>query len=868
MTYTKMAQSFLKLGGLLALLGMLVACGGNTAVSSPPTPIPLVTATPATTGQLPPTPTLNAVLQPVATQTAAEATAVAALPTVAVVAPDTGPVADPPRTIETNPESASTTETTSSSEPRPLGITPTPAPDLPPAERLAVAERAFFNGDSQRTASELTTALESGELTGEQESAALYLLGQAQADMGQIDTAVETFRAHLDSNAPNPRAHFFLGELNQQAGNCPTAISEYEAYLAAQPSMGAYVYPRIADCLENTADITAIYEQALNAPAHYLVEISLRRQLATRQLNASNFAAAIAQYERIRDLAQTEFTKGEMTYLIGTTYAQAGDLPNAYTAYQFGITNYPRAYESYLGLVQLVNAEQPVNEYQRGLVNFHAKSYQPSLEAFQRYLAANLTDYQPDTHLYLAWVYEALGDADNALLHLDKYLTVNPTDSATIGRYYTEKAELENRVVSTAVALTTLDQFITQHPDHSQIADARWRAAQFADRFEGNAVTGAQRYRRFAEQHPNHGNAAQAWFRAGVLAQQLGQLPDAVEAWQMATTYQYSEFAHAALLWLVTNLPAEEAQAYNAQISALLPLDYYAIRARDLVAGVPAYTPPARWNVTDFDEAAEQAEVEAWLRATFPLGENTAVGSTLDPTLANDPRLIRGTELWELGLKVEAKQELETLRIAYDKDPVASYQLALYFRDLGLYRSSIIAGSTVRWLAGATVYNAPRLLGRLAFPTYYADLITPSAERYGYDPLLHFALIRQESLFESFITSHAAAQGLGQVIPATGEFIAQRIQWPNYRNEDLFRPHINLIFASYYLDQQLAAFEGNKAAALSAYNAGPGNAQRWATTAGDNHDQYLETVDFAETRDYIRRIYEWHAAYKYLYSAE
>lgn len=851
------------LAGWLLMLG-LVACGGNTAVSAP-APTPLVTPTPATGGQLPPTPTLNAVLQPVATQTAAEATAVAALPTVAVVAPDTGPVAAPPRPAAT--ESNPTSTNSATSEPRPLGITPTPAPDLPPAERLAVAERAFFNGDSQRTASELTTALESGALTSEQEAAALYLLGQAQADLGQVDTAVSTFRAHLASNAPNPRAHFLLAQLNQQAGNCPTAITEYEAYLAAQPQMGAYVYPRLANCLENEADIIATYEQALNAPAHYLVEISLRRELATRHIAGGNFAAAIAQYERIRDLALTEFTKGEMTYLIGSSYAQAGDLPNAYAAYQFGVANYPRAYESYLGLVQLVNAGQPVDEYQRGLVNFHAKSYQPGLEAFQRYLAANLTDYQPDAHLYLAWIYEALGDADNALLHLDKFLATNPTDSTTIGRYYTEKAELENRVVSTAVALATLDQFITQHPDHPQIADARWRAAQFADRFNGDAVTGAQRYRRFAEQHPTHSNAAQAWFRAGVLAQQLGQLPEAVEAWQTAAEYN-DEFAHAALLWLVTNLPAEEAQAYHAQILALPPADYYALRARDLVAGVPAYAPPAQWNVTDFDEAAEQAEVEAWLREMFPLGENTAVSSTLDPTLASDPRLLRGTELWELGLKVEAKQELEALRIAYDQDPVASYQLALYFRDLGLYRSSIIAGSTVRWLAGVTIYDAPRLLGRLAFPTYYADLITPSAERYGYDPLLHFALIRQESLFESFIVSHAAAQGLGQVIPATGEFIAQRLQWPNYRNEDLFRPYINLIFASYYLDQQLAAFGGNKAAALSAYNAGPGNAQRWVATAGNNHDQYLETVDFAETRDYIRRIYEWHAAYRFLYSGE
>ncbi|MCA9981580.1 MAG: tetratricopeptide repeat protein, partial [Anaerolineales bacterium] len=608
-----------------------------------------------------------------------------------------------------------------------------------------------------RAASELTAALASGALTAAETGAALFLLGQAQADLGQTDTAVQTFRAQLGSPAPNPRSHFFLADLNQKAGNCAVAVTEYEAYLAAEPALGAYVYPRLANCLSDAGEITAVYEQALNAPANYLVEIANRRQLATRHLEAGNYAAAITQYATIRDLAQTEFTKGEMTYLIGNTYVLSGSVASGYDAYQLGVANYPRAYESYLGLVELVNAEQPVDEYQRGLVNFYAKSYQPSIDAFQRYLAANLTDYAPDTHLFLAWGYEAVGDVANALLHMDKFLATNPTDPETIGRYYTEKAELENRVVDTAVALNTLDEFIGQNPDHPLIPEARWRTAQFADRFMGDGEAGARRYRRYAEEHPSHEHAAEAWFRAGVLAQQAGQLPSAVEAWQTAATYE-DEFAHAALLWLVTHQSPAEVEAYSSQILALPRTDYYAIRARDLVAGVPAYAPSAKWNVTEFDEAAEQTEAEAWIRTTFGLGVDTAVSSTLSPALANDPRLLRGTELWALGLKTEAKQELEALRIAYDDDPVASYQLALYFRDLGLYRSAIIAGSNVRWLAGASIYDAPRLLGRLSFPTYYADLITPSAEKYGYDPLLHFALLRQESLFESFITSSAAAQ--------------------------------------------------------------------------------------------------------------
>jgi soluble lytic murein transglycosylase len=129
-------------------------------------------------------------------------------------------------------------------------------------------------------------------------------------------------------------------------------------------------------------------------------------------------------------------------------------------------------------------------------------------------------------------------------------------------------------------------------------------------------------------------------------------------------------------------------------------------------------------------------------------------------------------------------------------------------------------------------------------------------------------LIRQESLFESFARSSAAAQGLSQVIPDTGAYIAQRLDWPGYVNEDLYKPYVGIAFGAFYLDQQLDAFNGDAAVALSAYNAGPGNAARWFGQVTDDIDLYVETVDFSETRQYIERIYTGQAVYRYLYGEE
>jgi soluble lytic murein transglycosylase len=199
-------------------------------------------------------------------------------------------------------------------------------------------------------------------------------------------------------------------------------------------------------------------------------------------------------------------------------------------------------------------------------------------------------------------------------------------------------------------------------------------------------------------------------------------------------------------------------------------------------------------------------------------------------------------------------------------DALLSYQLALYFRDIGLYRSSILAAVTVLNLSGQTVFEAPRFMGQLAYPTYYADLILPLAERYDFDPRLQFSLVRQESLFESFARSGAAAQGLSQVIPDTGAYIANLLNWPNFVNEDLYKPYVGLNFGAFYLSQQLNTFDDHVHAALAAYNGGPGNAARWYDQAEGDLDLFVETVNFPETRLYIERIFVGFVIYDYLYA--
>jgi soluble lytic murein transglycosylase len=191
--------------------------------------------------------------------------------------------------------------------------------------------------------------------------------------------------------------------------------------------------------------------------------------------------------------------------------------------------------------------------------------------------------------------------------------------------------------------------------------------------------------------------------------------------------------------------------------------------------------------------------------------------------------------------------------------------------DLGLYREAIIASRQILNHAGlddAATLAAPIYFNRIRFGPYFGDLIMPEAASYGLDGLFLLSVVRQESLFEGFATSSAAARGLMQVIPSTGESIAGQLGWPEeYETRDLYRPLVSVRFGTYYLNSQQERFDGDLYAALAAYNGGPGNAIAWKELGADDPDLFLEIIRFAETHRYIQVIYEVFEIYKLLYAS-
>jgi soluble lytic murein transglycosylase len=194
------------------------------------------------------------------------------------------------------------------------------------------------------------------------------------------------------------------------------------------------------------------------------------------------------------------------------------------------------------------------------------------------------------------------------------------------------------------------------------------------------------------------------------------------------------------------------------------------------------------------------------------------------------------------------------------------YALAVRFRQLGANGLSLLCAARLLDLAPLDLRaGAPAYVVELSYPTYFPDLVQEEAETNSLDALLLYAIIRQESLFEPSALSYAGARGLMQVIPATGDWVAEQVGWPDYGADDLYRPYISVKFGAFYLSAALQYGGGNLMTALVGYNAGPGNARFWRQISGDDDDLYLEIITNSQPQRYVRGVLRQYGVYQQLY---
>ena len=168
-------------------------------------------------------------------------------------------------------------------------------------------------------------------------------------------------------------------------------------------------------------------------------------------------------------------------------------------------------------------------------------------------------------------------------------------------------------------------------------------------------------------------------------------------------------------------------------------------------------------------------------------------------------------------------------------------------------------------LEGRRFEDVPREIWLTAYPLPYESELRAAASHAGVDPMLVAGLVRQESTFDTNAVSHAGAYGLMQLLPKTARLLARQ-QRVGYSRARLTDPSYNLRLGTVYLAQLQKSWGGFEAA-LAAYNAGEDHVANWKS--GQNYAESAEFVDsipFTETRDYVQIVMRNAEIYRRLYS--
>jgi soluble lytic murein transglycosylase len=751
--------------------------------------------------------------------------------------------------------------------------TPPPTPTVDPALVLQMADNYLLNGYYENAVSTYQTVLNQNA-PPDFAAPAAFRLGQAALREGLFAEAVEaltTFIITYPQDSRLAQAYFLRGDARLGLSQWNEAIADFQQYLTMRPGLiDSYVYERVADAqlaLGQMEQALASYTQAIEANRTLVPLLALREKVAQVYHNVGQTVQAVAQYNAILVEARNAPYRASMELAAAQVMLDAGDTENGLTRMQAVFEDYADTPAAYDAMQVLLANGVELDNFSVGQVAFRYGDYERAIEALNTYSTQyELSVIPAELHLILGRSYRELGNSAAAVTAFQTVIDQYPRDPL-FGEALLEQGRTKFLLGDIPGAIEQY-LFIADTYDYltDTAAEALWRAGYLYGTNNSPAES-QQVFERLANEYPNTDQARSGLFLAASAAYSQNQPARAEQFFSRLAATATGDAQAEAYLW-VGRLALQRGDNATAQETLRLavqaaPDGYYSARAQDLVANRAPFSPPTRYKF-QFDEATELNAAEDWLRQTFDITQEGALWP-LSAALQADPRLIRGSELWAVGAYDEASDEFFDLIEVQKNDALNSYQLAIHLRSLGAYSPSVTAAANIIILSKLGTLDVPSYIARLRYPVYYVDVVLKVAEERGIDPLLLFSLIRVESLFDTNATAAAGEKGLTQVIPGTAEYIANQLQWPNYKHSDLFRPYAGITFGAYYLDEQLERFEKNVPAAIAGYNAGPGRALDWLSLSGGDPDLFMTTITIDSTRTYVQRMYGFYNIYRALY---
>jgi peptidoglycan lytic transglycosylase len=222
--------------------------------------------------------------------------------------------------------------------------------------------------------------------------------------------------------------------------------------------------------------------------------------------------------------------------------------------------------------------------------------------------------------------------------------------------------------------------------------------------------------------------------------------------------------------------------------------------------------------------------------------------------------LSRALTLTALGLKELLPDELRALERPAASDPdLRNFVLAGFERSGAWYDAIVTA---MRMERRGHISRA--LAERVRYPLAWWNLLKRASEQRGLDPYLLLALTRQESLFNPGATSVSGARGLMQLMPSTADKVARQSGIAAH-TLDLYDPALNVELGTSYLKSLLELYGGDEVKAVAAYNGGEHAVERWMRKYPGTDDEWVENIEFRETRQYVKKVIGGRREYRLLY---
>jgi soluble lytic murein transglycosylase len=220
---------------------------------------------------------------------------------------------------------------------------------------------------------------------------------------------------------------------------------------------------------------------------------------------------------------------------------------------------------------------------------------------------------------------------------------------------------------------------------------------------------------------------------------------------------------------------------------------------------------------------------------------SVATSAATGPSADKHPGLQRALALFRLDLRLEAVREWNwSLRGRDEAFRLAAARLAL---NNHLYDRAITSAELAN----------PAGAWELRFLMPFREIIEPHAVAKNLDISWIYGVMRQESRFIIPSRSASGAQGLMQVMPATGKWVAKKLGL--YYHPGLLRdPETNVELGTGYMRIILDELENDAVLAAAGYNAGPSRARRWRDSRPLEGAIYAETIPFEETREYVKHV--------------